>query len=165
MNEVRYRCLYIFSLSAKVLLGFHIKAENRRPKVTVSHLLDQHVMAVYWLWKSSEGQVQFTMREQEYDAGQGLILLNQHGSEFFNRSVNGYQLIQRMLFITNFDYIHVRQQTFVAHSPTEEFSLWSFILHGHSIMINNTSLGRPIKNSLKVVKFTILSQIYDSSFL
>lgn len=62
-NEVRCRCLYIFSLSAKVLLWFHIKAENRRPKVTVSHLPDQHVIAVYWLWKSSEGQVQSTVSE------------------------------------------------------------------------------------------------------
>lgn len=34
----------------------HQRTENREPKVTVSLLLDQHVMAVYWLWESGEGQ-------------------------------------------------------------------------------------------------------------
>lgn len=37
----------------------HQRTENREPKVTVSLLLDQHVMAVYWLWESGEGQRSF----------------------------------------------------------------------------------------------------------
>lgn len=48
-------CVYEPFSQGPVVIS-HQRTENREPKVTVSLLLDQHVMAVYWLWESGEGQ-------------------------------------------------------------------------------------------------------------
>lgn len=72
-------CVYEPFSQGSVVIS-HQRTKNREPKVTVSLLLDQHVMAVYWLWESGEGQQMF----HRYSVGgtyrgQGAILLNQHG--------------------------------------------------------------------------------------
>lgn len=111
-------CIYLVYQN-KVLPWFHIKAENREPKVTFSLLLDQHVIAVYWLWKSSEGQKRSAAREWESHWGRGVILLNQHGAEFCEWPVNAYQLIHwNLLFQTLTFFIHVLTADTVPYAPT-----------------------------------------------